>query len=105
MTTLDETRLLRRIRLMLVLFMIVLVLSGATAFALPWEVQLLCEWFGAGTAAGDALPEHVGQVASLPESRQVGNLPHTSCACRRTTLQVVRWASWKLALRQAVRRH
>jgi hypothetical protein len=68
MTTLDDTRLLRRIRLVLGLFVVALVLSGATAFALPWEVRLLNDRFGVGTATDDALPGMAGWLARVGEA-------------------------------------
>jgi hypothetical protein len=39
--------LLRRIRILLIAFMIGLVLSGATAFPLVWELETLTRWLGA----------------------------------------------------------
>lgn len=47
-----EARHLRRwIRLLLVGFIVGLVLSGVTAFPLPWEVGLLAKWTGAQSGA------------------------------------------------------
>jgi hypothetical protein len=51
----DVTR-LRTIRLLLVLFVIGLVLSGITAFPLTWELQLLTSWFGPATPIGTSFP-------------------------------------------------
>lgn len=42
----------RRIRILLAGFIIGLVLSGLTAFPLPWEVSLLARWLGADENAG-----------------------------------------------------
>ena len=42
----------RRIRILLVGFIIGLALSGVTAFPLPWEVSLLARWLGADESAG-----------------------------------------------------
>jgi hypothetical protein len=50
-----QTR-LRRVRILLSLFVLALVLSGLTAFPLVWELRLLTSWFGSGTAIGDSLP-------------------------------------------------
>ena len=47
---------LRSIRLLLVLFVAALVLSGLTAFPLVWELRVLTAWCGEGTAIGAALP-------------------------------------------------
>lgn len=47
---------LRRVRLLLALFMVGLVLSGATAFPLVWELGLLDGWIGSGSAIGKSLP-------------------------------------------------
>lgn len=45
---------LRRIRILLVAFMIGLALSGITAFPLEWELNLLAHWLG---APPDAVPQ------------------------------------------------
>jgi len=59
--------LLRRIRVVMVLFVIALVLSGVTAFPLEWELNLACRVVG---AADDATPaQHAGYVAWLVEVR------------------------------------
>lgn len=42
----------RRIRILLIGFIIGLVLSGVTAFPLSWEVSLLARWLGADESAG-----------------------------------------------------
>lgn len=47
----------RRIRLLLVAFMIGLALSGLTAFPLEWELNLLAKWLG---AADNAVPGDFG---------------------------------------------
>jgi len=52
-----EKRLRRRIRVVLVGFIVGLVLSGATAFPLTWELGLLTLWMG---ARPDAVPEDYG---------------------------------------------
>jgi hypothetical protein len=43
----SEARLLRRIRLILGVFVVGLILSGVTAFPLLWELKLLARWLGA----------------------------------------------------------
>ena len=42
--------LLRRFRIVLLLFMVGLIISGVTAFPLLWEMRVLCDWLGAGSA-------------------------------------------------------
>ncbi|RYG27314.1 hypothetical protein EON81_30350 [bacterium] len=53
----------RRIRLLLLGFIIGLVLSGVTAFPLPWEVGLLAKWSGAQIGA----PGLSGWIARVNE--------------------------------------
>ena len=53
--------LLRRVRLLLILFILGLVLSGLTAFPLQWELELLARWMGAGEA--DSPGDHAGLAA------------------------------------------
>jgi hypothetical protein len=53
--------LLRRIRFVLGCFVLGLVLSGATAFPLTWELKLLAHWLGAGPSATP------GQFSGLTE--------------------------------------
>jgi hypothetical protein len=55
-TPLNDISRLRIIRLVLVLFIIGLVLSGLTAFPLVWELRLLTSWFGHATAIGSSFP-------------------------------------------------
>lgn len=52
----QDPRRLRLIRLLLGLFVMGLVLSGITAFPLPWELRLLTSWFGEGTILGTTFP-------------------------------------------------
>lgn len=42
----NEKQLLKRIRLLMLAFMILLLLSGLTAFPLNWELSLLAQWAG-----------------------------------------------------------
>ena len=51
-----DARRLRQIRLLLGFFVMALVLSGLTAFPLPWELRLLTSWFGERIAIGAAFP-------------------------------------------------
>lgn len=46
----------KRVRALLVFFVIALVLSGLTAFPLEWEVNLLNGWFGPGAAMEELWP-------------------------------------------------
>jgi hypothetical protein len=58
---------LRRIRILLILFVIGLVISGLTAFPLMWEVSLLNQYLGEGTPASGrwpALAEWISRVHS-----------------------------------------
>jgi hypothetical protein len=50
----DETRLRRRVRLWLVVFIVGLVLSGITAFPLVWEIHLLARILGIPAGADPA---------------------------------------------------
>ncbi len=52
----DNTKTLRRIRLLLGLFVLCLVASGLTAFPLVWETRLLAAWFGEGSRVATLLP-------------------------------------------------
>jgi hypothetical protein len=57
-----EATLQRRIRILLVGFMLGLIVSGATAFVLPPEVSLLAKWVGASPSAEGWLPRWIDQV-------------------------------------------
>jgi hypothetical protein len=52
----QEAQLIGRIRVLLVIFIIGLVLSGLTAFPLEWELRTLARWMGAAedTSSGSA---------------------------------------------------
>lgn len=56
MPKLTQAKLIRRVRLLLVIFAVALVASGLTAFFLPWELRLLTAWFGEGTRIADMFP-------------------------------------------------
>jgi hypothetical protein len=56
MPVLEQARAIRRIRVLLGLFIVALVASGLTAFFLPWELRLLTERFGEGTRLAAAFP-------------------------------------------------
>jgi hypothetical protein len=54
---LDSTRqVIRRVRLLLVLFVVALAASGLTAFPLVWETRILAQWFGEGSAMASVIP-------------------------------------------------
>lgn len=50
------TNLQTRIRLWLIFFIVALLVSGVTAFPLLWEVNILRQWLGSGSAFGAYLP-------------------------------------------------
>jgi hypothetical protein len=58
---------LRYIRLLLGFFVVALVLSGLTAFPLVWELRVLNDWFGEGTAMGAAIPGLASWLARVHE--------------------------------------
>jgi hypothetical protein len=53
---LKQARVIRRIRLLLGVFVVGLVASGLTAFFLSWESRLLTAWFGEGTRIAGMFP-------------------------------------------------
>lgn len=56
MPGLEQARMIRRIRLLLGVFVVGLIASGLTAFFLPWESRLLADWFGEGTRIAGMFP-------------------------------------------------
>jgi len=52
----ENARRIRRIRILLGLFVFCLVASGLTAFPLVWETQLLAAWFGEGSRTAAVFP-------------------------------------------------
>ena len=52
----NRTPLLRKIKLMITLFIVGLVISGVTAFPLVWELNILKHYFGSGTYSQQLLP-------------------------------------------------
>ncbi len=52
----ENSRQIRRIRILLIFFVTALVASGLTAFPLEWETQLLAAWFGEGTSTATLFP-------------------------------------------------
>lgn len=64
----DRTLVLeRRIRILLVGFIVGLFVSGVTAFPLPQEVRLLAEWMGAGSGARSS--DYSGMLAWIVQVR------------------------------------
>ena len=58
--------LLRRIRLLLILFITGLVLSGLTAFPLQWELDLLTRWMGVpAEASADSYSGLIGWIVTV----------------------------------------
>ena len=52
----DTNQRLRRIRILLGIFIFFLVISGLTAFPLTWELKLLDQWVGVGSSFADVMP-------------------------------------------------
>jgi hypothetical protein len=55
-SAMDDARRLRSIRLLLILFIVGLALSGLTAFPLLYELRLLTSWFGKTTVMASHFP-------------------------------------------------
>ena len=74
-------KLLFRIRLVLLFFMLVLVLSGVTAFPLCWELKLLVAWFGEGTWWGTHIPGLADWLALVKEGldHNAAHYPFIAC--------------------------
>jgi hypothetical protein len=71
MPTVEDVRRLRYIRLLLILFIVGLVLSGLTAFPLIFELRLLTSWFGKTTVIGSHFPELVYWLSLVREGLEV----------------------------------
>lgn len=67
MPVLEQTRVIRRIRLVMGIFVVGLVASGLTAFFLPWELRLLTAWFGEGTRIAELFPGLAWWLACVEE--------------------------------------
>jgi hypothetical protein len=61
----DVERLRRRIRWLLVFFVVALLLSGATAFPLKWEVDILLKLVGPGTFMASVWPALSEWIATV----------------------------------------
>ena len=53
----ENSRQIRRIRILLIFFVTALVASGLTAFPLEWETRLLAAWLGEGTSTATLFPK------------------------------------------------
>jgi hypothetical protein len=73
MPTAYDARRLRLIRLLLVLFIVGLVLSGLTAFPLLYELRLLTSWFGKATTIGSHFPEMANWLSLVREGLEVAD--------------------------------
>ncbi len=63
-----DERLIRKIRILLVLFLIGLVISGLTAFPLAWEVRILNQMIGPGTFMEKMFPPMTNWIARVYEA-------------------------------------
>jgi hypothetical protein len=68
-----DSRQMRRIRILLVLFILGLVLSGLTAFPLVWELRLLSSWFGKATILGSNFPHLADWLSYVREGLEVAD--------------------------------
>jgi hypothetical protein len=73
MPTEHDARRLRSIRLLLVLFIVGLVLSGLTAFPLLSELRLLTSWFGKNTVIGSYFPGLAYWLSLVREGLEVAD--------------------------------
>ena len=68
----DKTALQRRIRFLLILFILVLIMAGLTAIPLRWELALLDQWLGADSLLAQVLPSMAGWISRVNDSVQDG---------------------------------
>jgi hypothetical protein len=68
----DKTALQRRIRFLLIFFIIVLSMAGLTAIPLRWELALLNQWFGTNSFLSQILPSMAEWVSQVNDSVQNG---------------------------------
>ncbi len=61
----ENQRLRKRIRYLLLFFVVALVVSGITAFPLKWEVDILLKLLGPGTFMEDLWPALTGWIATV----------------------------------------
>jgi hypothetical protein len=73
MPAVDDARRLRSIRLLLILFIVGLVLSGLTAFPLLYELRLLTSWFGKTTLLGSHCSGLVYWLSLVREGLEVAD--------------------------------
>jgi hypothetical protein len=63
---------IRRVRFLLVFFMIALVMSGLTAIPLQWELDLLNQWFGLDSFLSQMWPSMAEWISRVNNSVQNG---------------------------------
>ena len=56
---------------MILFYMVALLVSGITAFPLPWELAILVQWFGVGSVAGTYIPSLADWLARVKEGLDV----------------------------------
>lgn len=65
---------LRRVRILLFVFVVILVLSGVTAFPLVWEIRLLESMVGEGSFAAKVFPRLSEFITSIHEGVEEVNI-------------------------------
>jgi len=68
----NKTALQRRIRFMLVFFILALSAAGLTAIPLRWELALLNQWFGTNSFLSQILPSMAEWISRVNDSVQNG---------------------------------
>jgi hypothetical protein len=67
-----KTALQRRIRFLLIFFILVLIVAGLTAIPLRWELELLNQWLGSDSSIAQFLPALAGWISRVNHSVQNG---------------------------------
>lgn len=68
----NKSRLQRRIRFLLIFFIVALTAAGLTAIPLRWELNLLNQWFGMGSFIEQILPSLAEWINHVNDSVQNG---------------------------------
>ena len=68
----NKSALQRRIRCLLILFIVALVVAGLTAIPLRWELSLLNQWFGTGSFLSRVLPSVANWISRVNDNVQNG---------------------------------
>ena len=68
----DKTALQRRIRFLLIFFILALGAAGLTAIPLRWELALLDQWLGTNSFLSRVLPSMAGWISLVNENVQNG---------------------------------